>query len=221
MWLGLVFLTASHGYVHPPLAPRTRLLPFEKTLSRERSRICAEAPAEVPAEEKERRPLAWMKTKLKSMRSIKKEDLAKFSVASIFSYSFVSNVNSCLMLAATWATYRKANPLLSPINDAAVFANPLTWFPPKKAFLLYYGAYYATIGTVLRPFRFGIALVLAPAFDKIYDSIASKLNVPRGVAIFLWTLLSNVIFSVLLLVSAINVFCFLLQVPPIPSLPVI
>ena len=57
-------------------------------------------------------------------------------------------------------------------------------------YLLYLG-YYATIGSILRPFRFAIAIGLAPAFERTYKKVGEKLGVPRPVSIFLVTMVAN------------------------------
>ena len=132
-----------------------------------------------------------MRAKLKKAASFKKGDLAKYGVSAFFAYGFVCNVNSCLLLSFTWATFRRANPALSPLADAAVLANPLTWLPLKKKFLAYYMGYYLSIGSILRPFRFAIALGLAPTFEKTYVKISDRLKVPRAVSIFIVTILER------------------------------
>jgi len=157
-----------------------------------------------------------LRAKLKKAASFKKGDLAKYGVSAFFAYGFVSNVNSCLLLSFTWATFRRANPALSPLADAAVLANPLTWLPLKKKFLAYYMGYYLSIGSILRPFRFAIALGLAPTFEKTYVKISDRLKVPRAVSIFIVTILTNVVFTVGLLLVAVNLFCAALRVAPVP-----
>ena len=157
-----------------------------------------------------------LRAKLKKAASFKKGDLAKYGVSAFFAYGFVSNVNSCLLLSFTWATFRRANPALSPLADAAVLANPLTWLPLKKKFLAYYMGYYLSIGSILRPFRFAIALGLAPTFEKTYVKISDRLKVPRAVSIFIVTILTNVVFTVGLLLFAVNLFCAALRVAPVP-----
>ncbi len=146
-----------------------------------------------------------LRAKLKKAASFKKGDLAKYGVSAFFAYGFVSNVNSCLLLSFTWATFRRANPALSPLADAAVLANPLTWLPLKKKFLAYYMGYYLSIGSILRPFRF-----------KTYVKISDRLKVPRAVSIFIVTILTNVVFTVGLLLVAVNLFCAALRVAPVP-----
>mmetsp|Transcript_22329 Transcript_22329/g.68931 ORF Transcript_22329/g.68931 Transcript_22329/m.68931 type:complete len:216 (-) Transcript_22329:25-672(-) len=157
-----------------------------------------------------------LRARLKKATSFKKADLAALGVSAFFAYGFVSNVNSVLLMSFTWATYRRANPLLSPLADAAVLANPLTWFPLKKQFLIYYAGYYATIGSVLRPFRFAVAVGLAPYFERTYKNVAERTGLPRPVSIFLVTMVANVAFSVALLVGAVSGFCAALRVAPVP-----
>ena len=57
-----------------------------------------------------------LRARLKKAASFKKGDLAKYGVSAFFAYGFVSNVNSCLLLSFTWATFRRANPALSLIH---------------------------------------------------------------------------------------------------------
>ena len=161
-------------------------------------------------------PATGLRARLKRATSFKKEDIAKLGVSAFFSYGFVSNVNSVLLLSFTWATFRRANPLVNPLSESAILLNPMTWFPLKKAFLAYYVGYYATVGSLLRPFRFAVAVGLAPAFDKTYTYVQDKLRVPRAVAMFLVTMVANVAFTVALLIFAVNVMCAALRVPPVP-----
>lgn len=152
------------------------------------------------------------------LRNASKADLASMGITSFFSYGIVSNFNSVILIAFTWASYRRANPLLSPLSDTAVIGDPLTWFPLKKAFIAFYVGYYATVGSILRPFRFGLALALAPKLDKIYRAIQNKLKVSKAVAIFLVTLILNIGASIVLLVTLIYAFSFAVGVPPLPPL---
>lgn len=150
------------------------------------------------------------------LRNASKADLASMGITSFFSYGIVSNFNSVILIAFTWASYRRANPLLSPLSDTAIIGDPLTWFPLKKAFIAFYVGYYATVGSIMRPFRFGIAIALAPKLEKLYRSIQNKLGVSKAVAIFLVTLLFNVGASMFLLITLIYAFSFALGVPPLP-----
>lgn len=153
---------------------------------------------------------------INALKSKNKEDLASMGLTSFFSYGLVSNVNSVLLIAFTWASFRRANPAISPFNDAAILFNPLTWFPLKKAFLAFYVGYYATIGTVLRPFRFGLALALTPKLDQLYKSLQARLKVSKAVAILLVTLVVNIGASAALLFFSVYAFCFCLGVTPVP-----
>ena len=76
--------------------------------------------------------------------------------------------------------------------------------------------YYATVGSILRPFRFAVAIGLAPTFDRAYATLSDRLKVPRAAAIFLVTLATNVAFTVALLLVAVNVLCAALGVAPVP-----
>ncbi len=200
----------------PSLRPR-QLHAIDATATRSSHKVVLRAAADAAGDDAvdEAQPTG-LRAKLKKAASFKKGDLAKYGVSAFFAYGFVSNVNSCLLLSFTWATFRRANPALSPLADAAVLANPLTWLPLKKKFLAYYMGYYLSIGSILRPFRFAIALGLAPTFEKTYVKISDRLKVPRAVSIFIVTILTNVVFTVGLLLVAVNLFCAALRVAPVP-----
>ena len=200
----------------PSLRPR-QLHAIDATATRSSHKVVLRAAAEASDDAVDAAPApTGLRAKLKKAASFKKGDLAKYGVSAFFAYGFVSNVNSCLLLSFTWATFRRANPALSPLADAAVLANPLTWLPLKKKFLAYYMGYYLSIGSILRPFRFAIALGLAPTFEKTYVKISDRLKVPRAVSIFIVTILTNVVFTVGLLLVAVNLFCAALRVAPVP-----
>mmetsp|Transcript_26392 Transcript_26392/g.79144 ORF Transcript_26392/g.79144 Transcript_26392/m.79144 type:complete len:226 (-) Transcript_26392:26-703(-) len=216
--LALWCLSRIHA-LRAPIRRSARPRDFAPRVQAPQSRAL-ELRAETPAADGPIEPVApeptGLRARIKKLTSFKKKDLASLGVSAFFSYGFVSNVNSVLLLSFTWATYRRANPLLSPLSDAAVLMNPLTWLPLKKAFLVYYLGYYATIGSILRPVRFGVAIALAPTFEKIYGKISEKLGVPRAVSIFLFSMVTNVVFTIGLLLVAVNVFCAALRVAPVP-----
>ena len=199
----------------PSLRPR-QLHAIDATATRSSHKVVLRAAADAAGDDAVDEAPTGLRAKLKKAASFKKGDLAKYGVSAFFAYGFVSNVNSCLLLSFTWATFRRANPALSPLADAAVLANPLTWLPLKKKFLAYYMGYYLSIGSILRPFRFAIALGLAPTFEKTYVKISDRLKVPRAVSIFIVTILTNVVFTVGLLLFAVNLFCAALRVAPVP-----
>ena len=199
----------------PSLRPR-QLHAIDATATRSSHKVVLRAAADAGDDAVDAPAPTGLRAKLKKAASFKKGDLAKYGVSAFFAYGFVSNVNSCLLLSFTWATFRRANPALSPLADAAVLANPLTWLPLKKKFLAYYMGYYLSIGSILRPFRFAIALGLAPTFEKTYVKISDRLKVPRAVSIFIVTILTNVVFTVGLLLFAVNLFCAALRVAPVP-----
>lgn len=138
----VVVLCQAAALVAPPLR-RPVALPA-------RPARAAVPEAAAPAKGESQKGLrARLGRQLKALRSKSKADLASLGLTSFFSYGIVSNINSVFLLAFTWASFRRANPLLSPLSDTAVLANPFTWFPLKGAFLAFYVAYYATIGSVL------------------------------------------------------------------------
>ena len=212
----LLLAQIMHTAAYSALNVARPLRPVQLPSLRPRQQVVLPAAAEASDAVDDAPAPTGLRAKLKKAASFKKGDLAKYGVSAFFAYGFVSNVNSCLLLSFTWATFRRANPALSPLADAAVLANPLTWLPLKKKFLAYYMGYYLSIGSILRPFRFAIALGLAPTFEKTYVKISDRLKVPRAVSIFIVTVLTNVVFTVGLLLVAVNLFCAALRVAPVP-----
>ena len=212
----LLLAQIMHTAAYSALNVARPLRPVQLPSLRPRQQVVLPAAAEASDDAVDAPAPTGLRAKRKKAASFKKGDLAKYGVSAFFAYGFVSNVNSCLLLSFTWATFRRANPALSPLADAAVLANPLTWLPLKKKFLAYYMGYYLSIGSILRPFRFAIALGLAPTFEKTYVKISDRLKVPRAVSIFIVTILTNVVFTVGLLLVAVNLFCAALRVAPVP-----
>lgn len=122
------------------------------------------APADVPPA-----PTGFF-AKLKGSLKFDRKSLAKMGSSMILSYGFVSNVNAGFLIVISWATFRAANPALSPISFETG-ANLGTWVLPALApkFLAVYGGYYATVGTLLRPVRFAVAAALGPSFTNMVN----------------------------------------------------
>ena len=87
--------------------------------------------------------------------------------------------------------------------------------PSWPKFLVYYAGVYATVGSFTRPFRFGIAVGIAPKFDAIVAALQRRLKVPKPVAIGLVVVAANVVGTTVLMVSLTRLVCLLLRVPPI------
>mmetsp|Transcript_10688 Transcript_10688/g.34193 ORF Transcript_10688/g.34193 Transcript_10688/m.34193 type:complete len:232 (-) Transcript_10688:277-972(-) len=215
----------ASGLVAPPLSPARRWTARGEVECGTPARLAprVSSPSEVvraasaAEDETPKKGLrARLAAQLDALKSKSKGDLASMGMTSFFAYGIVSNFNSVLLIAFTWASFRRANPTLSPLSDTALLLNPGTWFPLKKAFMALYVGIYATVGSVMRPFRFGLAIAITPKLDSIYKGLQSRLRVSKAVAIFLVTLVVNIGLSVALLVFSIYAFCFALRVSPLP-----
>eukprot|EP00614_Pseudopedinella_elastica_P001336 CAMPEP_0172586134 /NCGR_PEP_ID=MMETSP1068-20121228/5511_1 /TAXON_ID=35684 /ORGANISM="Pseudopedinella elastica, Strain CCMP716" /LENGTH=143 /DNA_ID=CAMNT_0013380833 /DNA_START=329 /DNA_END=760 /DNA_ORIENTATION=+ len=141
-----------------------------------------------------------------------KKNMAAAGLSVVLSYGFVSNINSCTMMAWVWAKYVKDTGL-----------SPLMWskFPPlAPKFLAYYGAVYVTIGSALRPFRAALAGVISPFFNKMIDFLMNELKFPKWLAILTLVFTFNIVLTVSWLMLMLKVSFFVLKVPPIVPVPV-
>jgi len=135
------------------------------------------------------------------------KNLAAAGTAVILSYGFVSNINSCTMLAWTWAKYVKDTGL-SPF---------VAMYPPffTKKFFAYYGAIYITLGTALRPLRVVLAGVISPAFNKVLETLETRLKFPKPLAVFTMVFTFNVVITVAWLLLNLKVAFWVLKVPAV------
>ena len=92
-----------------------------------------------------------------------KDVLAKLGIDAFFTYGFVSNVNAGITIALAWGTFTRASGL-SPLA-------PEQW----SKFLAVYVGIYATLGTVLRPFRLAIAVGMTPGFSAIVKRLQTSM----------------------------------------------
>ena len=92
-----------------------------------------------------------------------KAKLKTLGVDAFFTYGVVSNINAGFTVALAWGTFSKASGL-SP------FA-PGQW----KAFLVTYAGIYATIGSILRPIRFAIAVSFTPLYSRLISRVRDSL----------------------------------------------
>jgi len=135
-----------------------------------------------------------------------------------FSYGLISNMNGCLLFAISWALFvktRHVSPLVIDANRSVIVAASLSLFNIKTLnpkFLLYYGAIYATVGSLLRPVRIALAAFLVPIVRRAVDFGQKSLGLPRSIVwMFAFVMLTCV--SIPFLGSAIFLCCALLRVP--------
>mmetsp|Transcript_105891 Transcript_105891/g.326754 ORF Transcript_105891/g.326754 Transcript_105891/m.326754 type:complete len:315 (-) Transcript_105891:41-985(-) len=162
---------------------------------------------------KEPRPPLWRRM----LGSIKRNGVGYF-----FAYGLVSNVNGCGLLAISWALFVKTRDIcpvkLSP--DLPLVVNVLVaLFRPTRMnpqFLLYYGAVYLSVGSIMRPLRMAVAAGLVPFVKKFFDVVQDRLGCPRPltwvIALVSMTALSAVAFPTLVLLA-----CAVLRVPVAPA----
>lgn len=136
-------------------------------------------------------------------------NMAAAGTAVFLSYGFVSNINSCTMLAWTWAKYVKDTGL-SPV---------VAMHPPffTKKFFAYYGAIYITLGTALRPFRVVLAGVISPAFNRALATLETRFRFPKPLAVFSMVFTFNVVITIAWLLLNLKVAFWVLGVPAVVS----
>lgn len=161
----------------------------------------------------ERKP--FLRRLFSSGPKLDKESLAKLGSSFVLSYGFVSNMNAGLLIIISWVTFRRANPLLSPLNAAASLG-PVPVPSPTPQFLLVYGGYYATIGNLLRPVRFALATALSPAFTRSVKYLREKGGMNRALAIATVVFIANIVGTCVLIVGGVRLACLLAQVPVFP-----
>jgi hypothetical protein len=132
-------------------------------------------------------------------------NLAAAGTAVILSYGFVSNINSCTMLAWTWAKYVKDTGL-SPV---------VAMHPPffTKKFFAYYGAIYLTLGTALRPIRVVLAGAISPAFNRALATLEMRFRFPKPLAVLAMVFTFNVVLTIAWLFLNLKVAFWVLGVP--------
>mmetsp|Transcript_0 Transcript_0/g.2 ORF Transcript_0/g.2 Transcript_0/m.2 type:complete len:104 (-) Transcript_0:84-395(-) len=95
-----------------------------------------------------------------------------------------------------------------------------SWFPIKPQFFAIYAIYYATVGSLLRPFRAALAIAIAPKFDAVVEGVARRLPdvIPRKkeVTLFTFSVAASTAAFALTILVAVNGFCALLRVTPFP-----
>lgn len=89
------------------------------------------------------------------------------------------------------------------------------FFRPRSMdpkFLLYYGAVYLSVGTIMRPLRIGIAAGLVPFVKRFFDFVQDKLLCPRPVT-WVVAFVALLVFSVVFFPASVFLCCALLRVP--------
>ena len=119
---------------------------------------------------------AW----LKKWASFDKAKLKTLGLDAFFTYGVVSNINAGFTVALAWGTFSKASGL-SPLV-------PGQW----KPFLITYAAIYGSLGSILRPFRFALAVGAPPLYTALINRVrgflpfqSSRPALNRGLALFM------------------------------------
>mmetsp|Transcript_101437 Transcript_101437/g.257958 ORF Transcript_101437/g.257958 Transcript_101437/m.257958 type:complete len:283 (-) Transcript_101437:141-989(-) len=139
-------------------------------------------------------------------------------VGYFFAYGLVSNVNGCLLLAMSWALFvrtRGVSPVLADPALPLVGTVLKAFFRPSSMnpkFLLYYGAVYLSVGSIMRPLRIGLAAGLVPVVRRFFDFVQDRLRCPRPLT-WVVAFVSLVVFSLCCFPVAVLLCCFVLRVP--------
>ncbi|KAG8459675.1 hypothetical protein KFE25_003127 [Diacronema lutheri] len=130
--------------------------------------------------------------------------LAKHGWSIFISYGLVSNLNSGLLGSLSWATFRRANPTLSPLGFGTSQWTSLS-ISPK--FLAIYAGYYATVGTLLRPARFALAVAMAPFFTRVVKTLRERFGLPQATAVGAVVFVTNFVFSSIAAAAVVKLAC--------------
>ena len=101
----LLLAQIMHTAAYSALNVARPLRPVQLPSLRPRQQVVLPAAAEASDDAVDAPAPTGLRAKLKKAASFKKGDLAKYGVSAFFAYGFVSNVNSCLLLSFTWATF--------------------------------------------------------------------------------------------------------------------
>ena len=147
----------------------------------------------------------------KRMFAFDKSKLASLGVDAFLTYGVASNINAGLLVSFAWYVFSKTSGL-SPIVTGQ-------W--PK--FLVQYAALYATLGTLLRPFRLAFAISMTPVYSRVVRWVQSwtpfanerpRLN--RTIAVVTLSLTFNLIGTCSLIVFGVWLAGVLAGVPAVP-----
>ncbi|GAB5371436.1 hypothetical protein AAMO2058_001579800 [Amorphochlora amoebiformis] len=136
--------------------------------------------------------------------SFDRKRMAALGLGCLLSYGFVSNINVGVITAVAWASFSKQTGL-SPLAEGQ-------WLK----FVAVQVGIYAVVGNLLRPVRLALAVSVAPMFNKAIAFLQNKLQVSKGLAVFLNVVLFNVIINISFMCTGIWIASKLVGVPAIP-----
>mmetsp|Transcript_8036 Transcript_8036/g.11643 ORF Transcript_8036/g.11643 Transcript_8036/m.11643 type:complete len:243 (+) Transcript_8036:189-917(+) len=133
-----------------------------------------------------------------------RERLAKMGLATMLSYGFVSNMNSCITVGISWFAFSKKTQL-SPLA-------PNQW----KPFLAVYAGFYVA-SNFLRPFRVALSVGVGPYLDSFLQSVQKRMKVSKGVAVGITVFFFNIILTTSFMAFSVVAASVLAGVPPFPG----
>mmetsp|Transcript_1547 Transcript_1547/g.4370 ORF Transcript_1547/g.4370 Transcript_1547/m.4370 type:complete len:234 (-) Transcript_1547:210-911(-) len=208
---GAAFVT-SRARAHTMRVPSTMRPPVLCSDASASSSSGKEPAPEATGEDAPQRP--WYKRILQRPK-FDRASLTKLGSSMVLSYGFVSNMNAGFLIIISWATFRRANPLLSPLT-AGTALGPLVIPGLSAKFLLVYGGYYATVGNLLRPVRIALAGLLAPAFTRAIKVLKERFGLPQAGAIGLVVFVANFLGTWALILVGVRLACIIAGVPVFP-----
>ena len=150
---------------------------------------------------------AWLRKWSKFDRS----SFASLGVDFLFTYGVVSNLNVAVTAAIAWFTFCRTTGL-SPLAPGQL-----------KGFTAAYAAVYLSLGTILRPVRMALAVSATPLYARAVNRMRSVLPfresrppLNRTLAIFILSILLNVVASGALAVVLCSFASLLTGVPLLP-----
>ena len=142
---------------------------------------------------------------------VDKAQLRALGVDAIFTYGVLSNMNVAMLATLSWFVATKATGL-SPLVAGQ-------W----KYFISTYVGFYVSLGAIIRPFRVALTFTVTPLYSLIVEKIRAFLplrkrlpKVNRIVAIFIVSIMFNVVGTFGLIALGASFAGLLTGVPPVP-----
>ena len=207
-----VIVATAHGYavarplLHGVVQPVSQL----RCTARYASPACSAVMAEDGAAEEPPPPL-FSKAFFQKWAKFDKDTIKKLGFDAFFTYGVVSNANVAVLVGLAWATFSRASGL-SPLA-------PGQW----KGFVGTYAALYLSLGSILRPIRFAVAVGATPVYTAFVEQIRATLpwkqtrpKLNRTLAIISVSLLFNVFGTFFLMFLGVSLAGLVTGVAPFP-----
>ena len=133
-------------------------------------------------------------------KNMTKEELSKLGLYALLSYGFVSNFSYITCVIIAWVIHGKSTGL-----------SPLVKGQWKQFLAVYTGLYVAN--NFLRPFRFGVSVLIAPKFEDMIQFIMKKTNLKKAHATGVVVFLVNFCGTITYLIGGLRIATLIFGVP--------